>query len=71
MRRDAMPLARHAAALTPQMSAATKKLFGKAQFDAMKQGSVFVNTARYVLCVPRLPALANPMILGFKPYLGP
>lgn len=31
-----------------QMSAKTKNLFGKAQFDAMKQGSVFVNTARYV-----------------------
>lgn len=31
------------------MSAATNKLFGKKQFDQMKQGSVFVNTARYVL----------------------
>ena len=30
------------------MSAATKNLFGKAEFDAMKEGSVFVNTARCV-----------------------
>jgi glyoxylate reductase len=29
-----------------QMSAKTKNLFGKAQFEAMKQGSVLVNTAR-------------------------
>ena len=29
-----------------QMSAKTKNMFGKAQFDAMKDGSVLVNTAR-------------------------
>ena len=30
------------------MSAKTKHLMGKAQFDAMKPGSVLVNTARCV-----------------------
>jgi hypothetical protein len=39
-----------------QLVAETKNYFGKKHFDAMKPGSIFVNTARYVL--PPYPDLS-------------
>jgi len=37
-----------------QISAKTKNLFDKAQFDAMREGSVLVNTARLSYRAERL-----------------